>query len=106
VASSTQKADPKDLFADLIGECSKLADSTQTVEKSAYTRVDVLFEGGKHKTLAYVNNPSSKAVRVEVPKKGGGGYDVIRVEKPTDVAKAVKAVTANRDRILAAQAAA
>lgn len=111
VAPSTTptESDPKvamqGLFESLLDEATKVAEKTQTVEKAAYTRVDVLL-GEKHKTLAYVNHPSSKAVRVEIPKKGGGGYDVIKISKPNEIEKAMKAIRANHERIVAAATAA
>jgi hypothetical protein len=106
--NDTTTADPKaemqGLFETLIGQVQALAPKTKKVEKAAYVRVDLLLPEDKHKTLAYVNHPTTKSVRVEVPKKGGGGYDVIKVTKASEVDKAVKAVRANHDRIVAAQA--
>lgn len=74
------------LFKELLGEVKKTVKGTTTTAKKSYTRISV----GK-KTVAYVNQPTSKGIVLTVP-KAKGVYDSQKVTSAGDVAKAVKLV--------------
>lgn len=78
------------LFKTLLAEAKKVGGrGSKTTEKQAYTRVD----DPNGKTVAYVNKPTRKHVRLEIP-KGSGEYNVVTVASDDEVPTAVKAMEA------------
>lgn len=77
-----------DLYAALLAETKSISADVVIEEKAAYARVGLGSDRGK--TLVYVNHPSKKGVRLEIPSKTAkGGYDVVKVATEKDIAKAM-----------------
>ena len=77
----------KPLYDELVGAVKKLV-SGKAETKAAYARINA--KSGR--TVAYINLPTTKGVRVEIPRAGASGYDVIKVTSSDDVPKVIKAV--------------
>lgn len=103
VTGKPNQADPKKpsltpLFDELLSSVKKAAGrGHETVKKQGYTRVSQNGEA-----VAYVHNPSSKSVRVEVKRSEGAGYDNVHVRDSGHTDEAMKLVNA-RVELLAAR---
>lgn len=102
-ATKASAGDFQPLFDSLLGavkDAVKTVDKPVVEKKAAYTRVSILG-----KAAIYLNFPTSKAVRVEVPQVDGSGYDVIKATSDSDI-PAVLALVDGRVKALQAKAAA
>lgn len=89
-APAAAKQDMTPLFEELLGAAKKaIKGDVEVVEKVGYVR---LKAAGK--TVVYLDRPTSKGVKVSVPKAEGSGYDVVKATSSTDVPKALELVEA------------
>lgn len=86
-AEKPAKPDFEPLFKTLLAQVKSATKGTKAVQKKTYIRVEL---GGK--TVAYVNQPGRKGVRISVPRESGGGYDEITVAEEKQAPKAMEAV--------------
>lgn len=99
-AAKGPTAETKALYADLVKRIKALVRGPKTEEKTRYLRV-----GNKdNKTIAYVNFPGSKHVRVCIPHPDG--EIITKVGSAADVDSVVAAAQARIDRIAAPKSAA
>jgi hypothetical protein len=100
IPAAAPKADLTPVFDALLARVLELVGDGSVVEKkAAYTRVSL------GKAVVYINNPTTKSVRVEVPEVDGPGYDVVKLTS-TDEFGSVIPLIEKRIEILAAKAAA
>jgi hypothetical protein len=83
------------LYKTLLSETKKASGRGHVVEeKAVYARIS---QHGR--AVAYINHPTTKSVRVEIPQAEGSGYDVVKAAADTDV-PAVMALVAARVNLL------
>lgn len=96
--AATEKPSLQPLFDTLLAEAKKIAGRGHVVEtKAVYTRVS---QHGK--AIVYINHPTSKSVRVEVPQKEGSGYDVVKITKTDEIPDVMKLVNVRLETLAAA----
>lgn len=85
-----------DLHKTLMGKVKEAARGVKTTRKAVYVR----FNLGKE-TIAYLNDPGKKTVRLEVPKVEGGGYDAVGVKDDATMEAALALVKARVELVTA-----
>lgn len=100
-----KKAEPsplQPLFKDLVKavKAHVKAGKPKVEEKAAYTRISA-----HGRAVAYVNLPSKKAVRVEIPAVESGKYDVVKITTADEFPKVLELVDGHVARLQAKAAA-